>query len=271
MSNSAVTVEIFMKPKGCYRRTTTDEYLGDLSVKLREAAQSVPASIYSVGKLADSPFQLHLQHKSTHIFAFTRLTELKLNTVWRFVGKELDRVYPCFYKTETNDFGATYTWPLPKSMSLWLIGMWRVPYPASVTIDPLTNKAVIPTQRLEPGYLDKAYLIALKGPSAFLRLPLCNIYEDGGICLGERVPAEIHKGTMMERMETLLLHFRNSGWNSHLHQYQSTEDTKALFQLDPKGKPLKDNPPENWERHCRKINNTNYGDLGLPELTAAGL
>lgn len=254
---------ILMEPEGFWRETIAREFIGDQSTHVRSVASSVPASIIRLASLGPSePFGVNLQLKSAHALLFVRLNELKLSTFFRF-GPDKKTVHPCFAQVVPTDFKASFVWTVPPSMGLYFVMMLAPP-------QDVRDYGPQDSRVYTHGHLLKFYLLAVAGPKAggFWRLPLCNIYEDASICMGTYASDDLD-ASAVDRLGSALNHFRNSPWNSHLADQQNPEDQVALFSFSPKGDCLA--PPEKWWTHCKKVNNTNYSDLPLINLYAAGL
>jgi hypothetical protein len=254
---------ILMEPEGFWREHVTREFIGDQSTHVRSVASSLPASIIKLARLTPTdPFGVHLQLKSAHALLFTRLTELKLSTFFRF-GPDKQTVHPCFAQIVPTDFKASFVWQVPHSMGLYFVMMLAPPGDAR---DYSPHDYRLYTH----GHPIKFYLLAVAGAKAggFWRLPLCNIYEDASICMGTYAGDNL-EATAVDRLGLALTHFRNSNWNSHLADQQNPEDQVSLFSFTPQGHYIA--PPEKWWTHCKKVNNTNYSDLPLINLYTAGL
>ncbi len=98
----------------------------------------------------------------------------------------------------------------------------------------------------------KAYLYAQdEEKRQYWKLPLSNIFEDGGICEGRNIS---HHPTMMSAVIDMLQTFDRSRWNRDL--WMDKEATQAMFRFQSNGeKEFNQLPPmgKNWTKLCTKI------------------
>lgn len=256
---------ILLEKDGFVRETINREYLGDQSQILRNVATAIPASVLNIGQLNPKiPYRVHAQSKAAHTLVFTRLPEINLSTFYRYMGENKDKCYPVWQRREATDFQASFLWrPTTPDLAIWYVMMLAPPAGAGEIGTILAGAAI------------KFYLLVVKiGTGGLWKLPFCNIYEDGSICMGAYKDEE-YGVPMLERFTKSLAHFWSSPWNTHLHEYTFTVDgaihgyTKLLMFNPESGATLK--TPTDWERYCKKVSNTNYSDLPLHLLSKANL
>lgn len=251
----AEIIEHVLQKKGFIRRTIREEFIGDQSDTLRKASKSAPSTIYRVAIADEAGGYVHIQLRGRQQTAFSRLKYIKFNTFWRVFGEAKDRCFPCWQKITDLDFGATYLWQIPNNMGVWLVAVYDM---TGTTLG-------------HPGLqINKVYLVtAHTAENGLFRLPLCNVYTDASVCMGGYREDYTKDQTILDRYKSVLTHFKNSPWNSHLQEYHKEEQTKAVFTMGLDGKKQIDIPTK-WETFSTKVNSTFYSDLGLQQLTQEG-
>lgn len=227
--------EIILTENGMMRRIIQELPIGNAEAILAEAASGVGIDMPSIFGTADKTIA-HMRVTRNLVTVYAMQRGLNMNTVWRpYADSKL--CYPHGFKDGPADFGATYYWTKPESMALFIIQQFKYIGGAWAA--------------------GETYLIATrKGDGAYYRLPMTNIYEEARVCMGAW---KLEGKTFQQWYDHAVKHLANSPWNCDLRDQSRTEDMQAIFsfKLDGTQAPV----PEDWHKHCKKVNHAAYSEF----------
>ena len=215
---------------GSVKRVRSENIVLSAQVLTKLAGQINSGAPYAIPFKDDECMSFCLRNNET-ILA-TRLKQLTLTTNYLYKDNFL---YPCF--GEASGFvKLTAIWQVPENMQLFF---------ALVCVGPpkeFTNQ-----------YINQCYLFARhtnqKKYPGYFKLQLSNMYEDGKICMGERIKGVkcTDYGKTMQRALDIL---HGADWNSDLtprdfdlgkNLFRFTPDEMATIHVD-----------DNWTKYCVK-------------------
>lgn len=162
----------------------------------------------------------------------TKLAGLRLDTWYSQVGEHL---VPTF---STSGMRLTLEWEAPADMELRFASdcsysgrLWR---------------------------MGECFLFARKqNTPGFFRLPLCNIFEDGRVCMGDLVRGNITGSTLAECFKNAIESFSNTYWNGEIASNQA--NVRRMFRWDSSRKQVA--PEANWNSYCAAISRVEMEEL----------
>jgi len=96
----------------------------------------------------------------------------------------------------------------------------------------------------------KTWMFALDGSGKTYRLPIANLFEDCGVCLGKSGYG--YGDTGMQFLKNVLTQYETAPYNADLAYYEN--DTIKMFRWQPEGSGFKVIPPEgDWTKLCQLV------------------
>lgn len=97
--------------------------------------------------------------------------------------------------------------------------------------------------------LVKSWLFAVDSKKCYYRLPLGNVFEDAGLCLGNFY---VTTPTLKEVVDMVITQFETAPYNADLAYHESS--TVKMFRFAPEGSGFRSVPPEGeWQALCQLV------------------
>lgn len=111
---------------------------------------------------------------------------------------------------------------------------------------------------------DKAWMVALDRDKIQWQLPLGNLYDDCGICTGQRYG--FTGFTQLATIDKMMEQIEKSEWNSDLPKPEAR--VHGLFRFKPKNNGFEQLMPEGsgWRAHCVKVSIPVWSRIAQTEL-----